>query len=117
MSNLSTLGTLLVVAFLTGCAAIGGRHTTTQHSFDSAGDAFPNRDLDPRVSCSGPLRVAVLRSLTEFRLAHWVAWQLYSHGQRDVLFPPGTYWMREAYRVTCRPLDAFPTPRRYTLAA
>ncbi len=74
-----------------------------QNPKEAAGDTFPDRDLNPRVACKDPrVRCGILRWLSEFRFAHNVAWQLWSSGIRDVLFPYGTYWMRVKYRVRCR---------------
>ena len=84
-----------------------------QNPLDSVGDTFPDRDLSPRVACKDPARRAgMLLWISTFRLAHWCAWQLWSRGDREVLFPYGTYLMQRRYRVRCRD----PDEHRYPLA-
>ena len=62
------------------------------------------RRMNPRVACKDKWRrVEVLRLLQSFRNAYREAWRRFCEGERDVVFPPGTYWMRLKYGVVCSP--------------
>ena len=52
-------------------------------------------------------RIAALRELKHFRLDHREAKQRWRQGDRDVVFPAGTYWMVVHHRARAAP---FPAP-------
>lgn len=82
---------------------MGAQQIRDQNPKASAGDTFPDRDLNPRIACkSKEKRRGILRWLSEFRLAHSVAWFFWSRGNRDTVFPAYTDLMRTRYRVRCR---------------
>jgi hypothetical protein len=82
---------------------MGARQILDQDPKAAAGDTFPDRDRSPRVVCKNEKqRRGILRWLSEFRLAHAVAWLFWSRGDRETVFPPYTDLMRARYRVRCR---------------
>jgi putative transposase len=85
-----------------GRAFMGAPAILAKNPMERAGDSFPDRDTAPRAACRDSMRRRFLRWLSEFRIAHRVAWLQWSSGARDVLFPYGTYWMRVKYGVRCR---------------
>jgi hypothetical protein len=62
-------------------------------------------DLNPRIAGRDKWkRIEALLRLVQFRTAYRVAWAKMRQGTRDVLFPPGTYWLRVAHGVRCEAL-------------
>ncbi len=60
--------------------------------------------MSPRVACRNKWRrIEALCRLKSFVADYRDAWQRYREGQRDVLFPHGTYWLRVYAGVTCVP--------------
>ena len=81
---------------------LGRRAVMQQDPFDSAGDVFPDRGRDPCLSCKDPETYkSERRALTVWRQKQRECWELWRHGKRDVVFPAGTYLMREVYKVRC----------------
>ena len=39
-----------------------------------------------------------------FRDAYSAAREAFIKGERDIVFPPGTYWLRRFAKVTCAPV-------------
>lgn len=82
---------------------MGAQQIRDQNPLASAGDTFPDRDRDPRIVCKNKVqRIGILRWLSEFRLAHTVAYFFWSRGARDTVFPAYTYLMRVRHGVRCR---------------
>jgi len=66
----------------------------------------PARTLNPLLGHRGQdkwRRIELLQALVSFRKSYREAWQRWAKGFRDVLFPEGTYGMRELYAVRCGP--------------
>ena len=62
----------------------------------------PRGQLCPRVACRDKWRrIETLQRLKTFLVDYREAWQSFSRGVRDTVFPHGTYWMRVAYGVPC----------------
>jgi REP element-mobilizing transposase RayT len=58
--------------------------------------------LNPRIAARDKWkRVEALARLVEFLSAYRAAWAAMRQGNRDVLFPAGTYWLRVAHGVPC----------------
>jgi hypothetical protein len=93
-----------------GKGFMGAQLVRDRDPMTAAGDTFPDRDLTPRVACKDKRRRrGVLRWISEFRLAHTIAWFFWSRGDRNVIFPAHTYLMRARYGVRCRdPVNASP---------
>jgi putative transposase len=61
---------------------------------ESAGDTFPTFGRNPRIACvDGARRCALLAGLQAWRMSHRTALLAWRAGQRDVVFPHGTYGM------------------------
>jgi REP element-mobilizing transposase RayT len=64
----------------------------------------PIGGLNPRIACRDRWkRVEAIHRLKAFLSDYRAAWQSFSSGVRDAVFPAGTYWMRVAYGVQCAP--------------
>lgn len=62
----------------------------------------PRRKLSPRVAARDAWRrIEVLCRIKEFRTAYRAAREKFVSGTRDVVFPPGTYWLRVTQGVPC----------------
>ena len=60
--------------------------------------------MSPRVACRNKwARIEALGRLKAFVDSYKDAWQRYRAGQRDAVFPFGTYWLRVYASVTCVP--------------
>jgi len=67
-----------------------------------AGSAEPRRKLRPIVACRDlARRLLELASFREFRIAYARVRQRWVAGDRDVVFPAGTYLLRVVYGVPC----------------
>jgi len=65
----------------------------------------PRRRLNPRLAAKTPaVRRAALAAMKQFGVAYRVAFEAWRHGQRDRLFPAGTYALRVRAGVHCEPL-------------
>lgn len=65
--------------------------------------AETRREPKPKVAADDAgTKMAYLGWLAEFRAAYWAALERYLAGERGVLFPLGTYWMRWRFGVRCR---------------
>jgi REP element-mobilizing transposase RayT len=60
------------------------------------------RQMNPRIAgVDRWKRMEAIARLKEFVKAYRRAWLEFTRGLRETIFPPGTYWMRIAYGVTC----------------
>lgn len=85
-----------------GQGFLGRRRVLAQKPTGRPAGAEPKRTLSPRVASRDRWkRVEALLRLAEFRVAYRKAWEALRKGLRDVLFPPGTYWLRVAHGVRC----------------
>lgn len=65
----------------------------------------PGRGITPRVACKDKWRrIETLQNLMGFRTAYYEASERWRAGERDVVFPHGTYEARVRYGVTCCPV-------------
>ena len=63
------------------------------------------RKLSPRIAASNPnVRVAAIRALQRFLAEYREAWNAWRNGNRDALFPFGTYSLRVHARAPCAEL-------------
>jgi REP element-mobilizing transposase RayT len=84
--------------FLGARAALRQRPTATPSSAEARGGlrpTFASRDRWRRSEATHQVR--------EFMARYRRAWAVFSAGQRDVVFPAGTYWMRVVLGVRCGP--------------
>jgi putative transposase len=85
-----------------------------QSPFDQPTPKPPARTLDPRLAHRGQdkwRRIELLQALTSLPKSDSEAWQRWPKGLRDLLFPAGTYRMRELCAVRCGPAPPLRTPR------
>jgi len=78
---------------------MGRRAVLAQSPYDSAGDVFPTRGLDPTLAHDPEERAAVRGALREWRAEYRAALARYLAGNRRVVFPVGTYLMRVRFHV------------------
>ena len=85
---------------------LGRAAVLTQDPFGQPTPKPPSRGLNPRLAHKGQdkwRRIELLQALKGFRQLYREAWKRWAAGFRDVLFPAGTYLMRELYGVRCVP--------------
>lgn len=81
---------------------LGRKAVLKQRPTDAPTSREPRRGLNPRVACRDKWRrIEVLGRLRSFYDAYRAAWLQFKHGARDVLFPPGTYWLARHAGVRC----------------
>ena len=81
---------------------LGQRAVLRQSPFDRPRSHEPRRQLNPRVASRNKwARIEALSRLKAFIESYKEAWQRWRHGQRDVLFPYGTYALRLHAGVQC----------------
>ena len=96
--------TVLAERRRTGAGVLGRRGVLAQKTTDRPRNREPRRELNPRVaSRSKWSRVEALLRNKAFRAAYAAARATFVAGIRDVLFPPGTYWLRRFASATCGP--------------
>ena len=72
--------------------------------YAAPGRARADRGITPRVASKDKWRrIETLQSLVAFRVAYAEAITRWRYGERSVVFPCGTYWMRVRYKVRCVP--------------
>ncbi len=83
---------------------LGVEGVLAQDPFDSPRTARKSSPIRPRVAAKDrKARAEKLRALAEWLQAYRAAACDFAIGIRDVLFPPGTYWMRLHCSVRCEP--------------
>ena len=83
---------------------LGPLRVLSQKWHDKPRTGTPRRKLNPRVACKDiRLRKALLIALEFFRKEYRKARLRFRDGDRQVLFPFGTYWMRRHAGVLCHP--------------
>jgi len=71
---------------------------------DRPGTPEPRRTLKPHVAASDPaIRVAMIEERQRFQTEYARVLPCWIAGDREVVFPPGTYLMRVRYGVNCHP--------------
>jgi REP element-mobilizing transposase RayT len=62
----------------------------------------PRRGLNPRIASRDPWkRIEAIQRLKTFLAEYRMAWEAFTSGLRETVFPAGTYWMRVIYGVPC----------------
>lgn len=86
----------------TGRRFRGAAHCRQLAPTDRPATEEPRRDISPRVAArDAKLRQAMLARRRTFLTAYRAAFERWRHGERDVEFPPGTYWLRIHHHVRC----------------
>lgn len=80
---------------------VGRKEVLRQKPTDSPKTVAPRGGLRPHVACGNVERRRVeLAALRKFRVAHRIARRSWSTGEREVIFPAGTYRMRD-FGICC----------------
>ncbi len=78
-----------------GRTIAGPAAVKAQDPFDCPASFRPAKDFNPRVACASKWhRFEALQRLKEFLDAYLDAWRDFQRGNKDTVFPAGTYWMR-----------------------
>lgn len=86
-----------------GKKVLGIRDVRRQKHTDRPAPGEPRRKLNPSVAAGDEQeRIAALEELKEFRAAYREALARLKTGERQVVFPPGTYLLRVHLGVACR---------------
>ncbi len=91
---------------------MGPKRIKAQNPESKPNTPTPRRKLNPSLACRDKWkRIELLRRVKEFLIDHRQAWLLFCAGQKDVVFPAGTYKMRVFYNVKCEVRSqTFPIP-------
>jgi len=80
----------------------GARRVMKQRHTDRPAHGEPRRALDPRIAARDPRkRIEALARMVSFLDRHRDALVQFCSGERDVVFPLGTYLMRVRFGVSC----------------
>lgn len=83
---------------------LGVRRVLRQRHTDSPRSHAPRRNLSPRVAAKNKWRrIEALQRIKEFIADYRDAWQRWRRGERDVVFPAGTYALARNACVCCAP--------------
>ena len=86
----------------TGQPVLGRHAVLTQKWSDRPATREPRRQLDPRVAARNKWRrIEALMRNREFCAAYAAAREAFIAGVRDIIFPPGTYWLRRFVKTGC----------------
>ncbi|HVH47954.1 MAG TPA: transposase [Labilithrix sp.] len=78
-----------------GRSVLGRKAVLSASPFDSPSTREPRRQLRPTIAAQDrEQRIAELKDLREFRIAHDMARRRFNAGEHDIEFPIGTYRMR-----------------------
>ena len=81
---------------------LGSRKARKQSPLDSPSTHERKRSMNPRIACRRKWpRVAAIERLKAFLHEYREALRQFRAGQRSVIFPPGTFWMRVHFGVAC----------------
>ena len=90
-----------------GNRLFGRKAVLTQSWRDRPESREPRRQMNPRVAARSKWsRIEALMRNRAFREAYLEARAAFVEGIRDVVFPPGTYWLRRFAQVSCSPCHA-----------
>jgi len=85
-----------------GWRFLGVRRILAQSPFSRPSTAEPRRGLNPRIASRNKLqRINALQRLKEFLNSYRVALKRFADGDRDAVFPFGTYGMRIRFGALC----------------
>jgi putative transposase len=83
---------------------MGVKMILAQSVYDSPRTYAQHRGLNPRLAAVDPWRrLETIRRLKSFIIAYREAMEQFKAGVHDVLFPPGTYWMKRFGGAACGP--------------
>jgi len=81
---------------------LGPEGVLGQDPLAGAGSTFPDRGVDPVIACRDVNeRKERLRELVAWRRAYRAAWLQWRSGDREAVFPFGTFWMRVTHHARC----------------
>jgi REP element-mobilizing transposase RayT len=87
-----------------GRSFLGREHVLRQDFNATPTTPAPRRNPSPRIAGkSSAERVKAIRRMQEFVRAYRASWNEWRNGNRDVLFPAGTYALRIYAHVKCAP--------------
>jgi hypothetical protein len=73
---------------------LGREAVFAQDPFDRPKNFEPRRGLNPRIACKDKWRrIEAIGRQQEFLDAYREAWEAFKAGDKNVVFPAGTYWM------------------------
>lgn len=85
-----------------GRTVLGAKRVLAQKPQARPATGEPRRGLNPRIAARDKWkRIEAIGRLKEFLHSYRAAWEAFTRGARDAIFPHGTYWMRVAYGATC----------------
>ena len=85
-----------------GRGFLGVRGVRAQDPFDSPRSRAPRRKLNPRIACRDKWkRVEAIGRRRAFLEGYRQAFAMWREGNKAVIFPAGTYWMRHYAGVGC----------------
>ncbi len=85
-----------------GATVMGAPRVLRQRAFDRPAPGEPRRVLNPRIASKDKWkRIEALGRLVSFLESHREALVRFYRGERDVVFPHGTYLMRVRFGVAC----------------
>ena len=88
---------------------MGVKAILNQDPFASIGDVFPTFARNPGIACKDKAtRIALLKTLQDWRARYRKALGLWRERVRDVTFPAGTYWMSHFHKAVVEPSYAQP---------
>jgi len=91
----------------TGVQVLGRRAVLDQRWSDRPTSRESRRELDPRIAARSKWsRIEALLRNRMFRDDYAVARDAFLAGDRNVVFPAGTYWMRRFVQAVCAPAPA-----------
>ena len=89
---------------VSGIAVLGARRVLEQKHNDRPASGEPRRALNPRIAARDKWkRIEALGRLVSFLKRHREALLRFYRGERNVVFPHGTYLMRVRFAVACAP--------------
>jgi REP element-mobilizing transposase RayT len=85
-----------------GRSFLGARGVLAQKAGARPLPGEARRGLNPRIASRDRWkRIEAITRLKDFLKAYRIAWLAFTHGARETVFPPGTYWMRVVCGVPC----------------
>ena len=87
---------------LAGRPIMGKKAILAQDPFEYPAGLEPRRNLNPRIAAKDKWRrIEAIGRLKEFLAAYREAWEEFKQGNRDVLFPVGSYWVVKHAGAAC----------------
>lgn len=92
-----------------GGRVLGAKRAAAVSPYACARSREPVGELDPHIAAGRGMteaRIAAIRELQQFRADHREAKRRWIAGERDVVFPAGTYWMVVHHKALAQQFDA-----------